>query len=258
MKDYSTLAYTTGSYPNVVSNNTSGPGSTDGTAYNKQVIDDLWGARQAVMDYAGLTPNGTTESAGASQFLEAIKRICGYPGEVVAWHGNTNDPSSVGVRLLPLNGQTVLRTNYPELDAATYVGDANNPGAPAYYHCDNADGTGKNPTGVYLTVPDLRGLTIRGLDLAAAKDPQGAIRKIGDWQKYAIIEHKHEVFNDGGNYLISDTPYEAPTPTYSGVRRTTSWSAATFNAKDLYDPSSTYISTEIRMHNTAVHFCIRY
>lgn len=72
MKDYSTIPNTSGSFPDVVSQNATGPGETDGTPYIKQVIDDLWGARQALMDYAGLTPNGSQETSSNSQFLQAI------------------------------------------------------------------------------------------------------------------------------------------------------------------------------------------
>jgi hypothetical protein len=72
MKDYSTQPYTTGSFPNVTAQNTSGPGELDGSPFNKQFIDDLWGARQALLDAAGLTPNAQDETATNSQFLEAI------------------------------------------------------------------------------------------------------------------------------------------------------------------------------------------
>ena len=83
MIDYSTIANTVGTFPDVVAQNASGPGSTDGTPYLKSVIDDLWGARQALLDAAGMTPTGVTESATVSQQKEAIQKISGSPGEVV-------------------------------------------------------------------------------------------------------------------------------------------------------------------------------
>jgi hypothetical protein len=73
MKDYSTIPNTSGAFPNVVGVNASGPGETDGTAYIKQLVDDGFGARQAVMDRAGLTPNAADEAVGNSQFLDALK-----------------------------------------------------------------------------------------------------------------------------------------------------------------------------------------
>ena len=75
MKDYSTLPNTSGSFPDVVATDASGPGETDGTPLKKQVVDDLWGARQALMDAVGFTPNDTQESASASQHLDALKLL---------------------------------------------------------------------------------------------------------------------------------------------------------------------------------------
>ena len=75
MKDYDTIPNTTGAFPVVVGINASGPGATDGTSVIKQFFDDIFGARQAVMDAAGLVPNAVDESAANSQFLEAIIQI---------------------------------------------------------------------------------------------------------------------------------------------------------------------------------------
>jgi hypothetical protein len=72
MKAYSTIPNTTGAFPNTVADNASGPGETDGTPYIKQVIDDLWGARQDLMTEAKLTPDGNQEAVGTSQFLAAL------------------------------------------------------------------------------------------------------------------------------------------------------------------------------------------
>jgi hypothetical protein len=72
MKDYSTLANVDGLFPAVTTRNCTGPGATDGTPYDKTVADDMFGARQALMAEAGLTPNGVDEAAGASQALDAL------------------------------------------------------------------------------------------------------------------------------------------------------------------------------------------
>jgi hypothetical protein len=75
MKDYALIDNTTGAFPNVEAQNATGPGTTDGTPIIKEVVDDLWGARQALMIEAGLTPNGVTEASGASQFLDALDAV---------------------------------------------------------------------------------------------------------------------------------------------------------------------------------------
>lgn len=75
MKNYADIPNTSGAFPAVVSLNATGPGETDGTPITKTVVDDLWGARQAIMAAAGLTPDDVQETVSASQFLEALRII---------------------------------------------------------------------------------------------------------------------------------------------------------------------------------------
>jgi hypothetical protein len=65
MKDYDVaFANTDGnSFPDTGGREASGPGETDGTEYIKAMVDDAWGARQALLDVARLTPNGIDEAA---------------------------------------------------------------------------------------------------------------------------------------------------------------------------------------------------
>jgi hypothetical protein len=198
MLDYALINNTDGAFPLVTSRNSTGPGNLDGTPYIKNFIDDLWGFSQALMSAAGLTPNAVQESATASQRLEAIRRISGYPGEVVSWMGDQADPNTLGIRLLQLKGQGVLRATYSELDAATWVGTTPNLTASAFYRADDAGGVTRNPTGVYLILPDLRGAFVRGLDVSGTVDPQGASRDIGNLQDWAVFDHSHQIFRSGG------------------------------------------------------------
>lgn len=64
-----------GAFPNITAVNASGGGATDGTEFIKAFIDDLWGVNQAVMDFAGFSPNAAAEAAGASQRLDAILKF---------------------------------------------------------------------------------------------------------------------------------------------------------------------------------------
>ncbi len=64
-----------GAFPNITAVNASGGGATDGTEFIKAFIDDLWGENQAVMDFAGFSPNAAAEAAGASQRLDAILKF---------------------------------------------------------------------------------------------------------------------------------------------------------------------------------------
>jgi hypothetical protein len=215
MKDFSTIPNTSGAYPDVVSINCTGPSTTDGTPYIKAFIDNGFGWKQAVMNHAGLTPNGTTEADGASQILTAIQNITIGPGCVVAWMGDDADPGTLGRRMIQLNGQGVLVASYPELDAVTWVGIGNNPTASSFYRADDAAGTIRNVSGAYLILPDLRGYTIRGLDTAASVDPDGASRDIGMVQDWSIKMHEHYVVSHaGGEYVcdLTDIDLDLTTP----------------------------------------------
>ena len=173
-------------FPNTLTINATGPATSDGTEMVKLFGDDLWGRFQAILDYAGLTPNGVSEGPGVSQHIEALKKGFGIgPGAGVNYWKN-DDPAVHGDRVLLLQGQGILRANFSDLDLVVYVGDANNTAASnagaGFYHADDAAGTIPNIAGIYLILPDLRGKVLRGLDLGAAIDPDGATRLLGDSQ----------------------------------------------------------------------------
>ena len=182
-----TVVNSSGVFPDTLAVNSTGPATTDGTEFVAGYINNfVTGIAQAVVDYAGITPDGVVEAAGTSQFLEALQKGASYlPGMVHEWNLNV-DPATIGFRGLNLNGQGVLRALYTELDTNCYVGDANNAAAHAagagYYRADDAAGTIPNIAGVYLIIPESRGYTTRGLDIAASVDPQGAARFLGDGQ----------------------------------------------------------------------------
>ena len=77
MKDYKTVFTNTDgvNFPLTAGINASGGGATDGTEFVKLFVDDLWGAAQAIMDFAGFTPSGVDESATVSQRLQAILKF---------------------------------------------------------------------------------------------------------------------------------------------------------------------------------------
>ena len=68
-------------FPNTEAINASGPSTTDGTEFVKIGIDDGmdWGAAQALLDAADLTPNGLIESVANSQKLQAMNILFGIP-----------------------------------------------------------------------------------------------------------------------------------------------------------------------------------
>lgn len=52
-----------------------------GTPLEKDWINDLWGLLQALLAYAGITPSGSPDQVGASQYLEAVQYAADVAGE---------------------------------------------------------------------------------------------------------------------------------------------------------------------------------
>ena len=115
MKDFGNIDYTTGSFPNAVAEDSSGPTVRDGTPTVADWVNDLWGALQATLESADVTPSGATENATNSDFLDSIRKVSGAPGEILFWGGRDSDFSAHANRLLLLAGQTVSIASYPEL-----------------------------------------------------------------------------------------------------------------------------------------------
>jgi hypothetical protein len=272
MKDYATIPNTSGAFPNVVSVDASSPGAVDGTPFFTQFIDDLWGARQHLLNRAGVTPSGATEQKNSSDAYEAQAKCFGHPGEIVAWTGVNSDPSALGIRLIPLVGQGLdLSLGYSDLLTAVYVGDPNNPTAVAYYRSSSPTGTPRSITGGYLILPDLRGYALRGLDLAAAVDPDGAGRELGDTQDYAVMRHHHPVVEKNLSTTLmqwglvtspfASGSFSATRVTNTGASDVLALSASGIAAKFAGINAVDGINTnefENRMANSAVHWCIRY
>jgi hypothetical protein len=258
MIDYRTVFTNTDgvAFPNTKAVNVTTPGAGDGTEFIAAMVNDAWGARQALMDYTNLSPDTVTEAPGTSQMVDALRRGFGAPGEVVGWHGQA-DPATLGLRLLLLEGQGVLRANYPLLDAAVYCGDGNNSTWEAYYHADDAAGTSRNTAGIYLILADCRGRALRGHDPAGTIDPEGATRDFPDKQEGSLQAHEHEVETK----LTNQHAEISTIPTAAGARSIVQ-PAATSTA-DAY--IATFIRggpnqnpDETRMINFQVKWCVRY
>jgi hypothetical protein len=178
-----------GTFPDVLGINASGPSATDGTEFIAAMINNyMFGVQQALLDHAGLIPDGVTEAAGTAQTIEAIQKgFAAGPGMGVVWWAN-DDPATTGHRVLLLNGQVITIATYQDLVDITYVGDGNNPTASAFYKTSDAGGTTRDTAGTYFVLPDLRGYTLRGLDTAASVDPDGASRDVGSIQAFDTVD----------------------------------------------------------------------
>jgi len=160
MKDFSTLDNTSGAFPDVLATNSSGPTLRDGTPVNANLVNDIWGAFQAILNTAGTTPSGSVDSSSASDLLDSIRKVSGAPGEVVL-HASPSDV--IDANILPLKGQVITIASYPDLVAATYVGDAYNSTWNHFIKTSDAGGTTPDIAGSYFVLPDCRGAFIRSL-----------------------------------------------------------------------------------------------
>lgn len=164
MIDYAaTFTNYSGSFPDIEAVNVSAPGAGDGTEFVAALVNDIWGRAQALLDYAGLTPDGVQEAPDTAQILKAIGKGYGVgPGiGVIYWKNGT--PATNGDRVILLQGQVITIANYPLLAAAVYVGDANNGTAPAFYKTSDAGGTTRSTAGTYMVMPDTRAVSLKGV-----------------------------------------------------------------------------------------------
>lgn len=266
MIDYKANFQTDGvDFPDTAAINDSTPGAGDGTEFIALLVNDYWGARQALMYYAGLTPNGSSENRYNSQALIALTSALSPPGTVFASHIQ-GTPSSLNFRFLILQGQGIIRASYPELDAYCYVGDGNNPTAEYFYRANDSGGTSRSTTGAYLILPDMRGAFARGYDLGGTRDPEGPFRIFPDSQDFAFQEHHHNLITDSGSLAAQANLQVDLGTTYNTWTAVTDPGAPTNKlfgqeAIDPGDHSSTVginIASETRPVNVQVKWWIRY
>lgn len=62
-------------YPYGQARNITVGGDGTGTPFEKDHLNDLWGFEQALLDEAGITPSGTPDKVGASQYLDALDTL---------------------------------------------------------------------------------------------------------------------------------------------------------------------------------------
>jgi len=183
----------TGTFPATTAKNSSTPGATDGTPLVAAMVNNIWGYFQALMNQAGLTPNGVQEAYNASQLLTASQLLFGAaPGDL--YQSLVQNPATLGVRALILAGQVITIASYPNLVANTYIGDTNNPNTAYqyFYKCSDAVGTTRSTSGTYYQLPDFRGVFLRGLDIGGTRNPNGTSDFLGNFRSFALQYHGHQ------------------------------------------------------------------
>ena len=219
MIDYgATFTNYTGTFPNYQAVNVSAPGAGDGTEFVAALVNDIWGRAQALLDYAGMSPDGVQEAPDTAQILTALSRGYGIgPGiGVIYWKNGT--PAANGDRVILLQGQVIEIANYPLLAAAVYVGDSNNATAPAFYKTSDSAGTIRSTSGAYMVLPDARGLTPKMLGNAIINGrTKVGPTELGEKQEDQMQGHWHYSYAAAGGggtfdthnsfYANNNTPY---------------------------------------------------
>ena len=285
MKDFSAIPFTTGTFPDVTADQSSGATVRDGAPLHADWVNDLWGAFQAMLDAADVTPSGSAESSSASDILAAIRKIAGAPGEILYWGGNSRAYAAHENRLLSLEGQVITIANYPELVDAVYIGNAYNSNVlyTAFYKTSDAGGTTRSTSGAYMVLPDCRGQFLRGINLNRVtgnydieRTDAGTTTVPGSIQNYQPGAHMHLVgaldHLSALNKVDSEAVYVYPAgPGTSGAGTTqqldaldrtgTLLSAANpgslQTSVDGYDPALA-LDIETRPDNIAFYVMIRY
>jgi hypothetical protein len=205
-------------FPDTQAVNVTAPGAGDGTEFVELLVNDIWGRAQALLNYAGMTPDGVTEADGTAQFLTALARGYGIgPGMgVTYWKNGT--PAANGDRVLLLQGQVISIASYALLVAACYVGDPSNPTAPAFYKTSDAGGTTRDTAGGFFVLPDTRALVLKGagnqtINTRVKSGPAfGAVeedRMQGHWHNYYYRDTGYTsggVVGDGLGFVIDSGP----------------------------------------------------
>ena len=165
MIDYAaTFLNFTGAFPNIEAINVTAPGAGDGTEFVAAMVNDIWGRAQAMMDYAGLTPDGVQEAPDTAQILEAIGKGFGVGPGVGVTYWKNDTPAAFGDRVLLLTGQVIDITGvYSLLADAVWVGAGTNATAPAFYRTSDALGVTRDSGGNYMVLPDTRGLSLKNI-----------------------------------------------------------------------------------------------
>jgi len=199
-----------GVFPNTSAINATSAGATNGTPLMAVWLNDEWAFWQSILFLAQQMPSGVSEACPASataalgaaqQKIQSLEMKFGAPGELVfdfitpgsgtypnggaqamTWGASTGGPPTRYQyrRVLPLQNQRVLIASYPDLCAALYCGDGSNATADYCYKSTDSGGVTHSTSGTYFTLPDCRGLTLRGIDWTKAHDPLGDIRGVGN------------------------------------------------------------------------------
>lgn len=62
-------------YPHGKARNAGAPGDGNGTPFERDLVNDIWGFLQALLEESGVTPSGSPDTASNSQYLQALGSV---------------------------------------------------------------------------------------------------------------------------------------------------------------------------------------
>jgi hypothetical protein len=86
-------------YPYGSAQNVTVPGDNTGTPWVADLLNDMWGFYQQLLDAAGITPSGNPDEVDTSDYYDALRQAHGQPGTIVPVAWNVN-PATLGMRVL--------------------------------------------------------------------------------------------------------------------------------------------------------------
>lgn len=213
----------------------------------------------ALPSAADFTGPGVTEAqfkSALGDLLDYVKNEAGgKPGDFV-FTGKSTPPTGT----IKANGAAVARSVYANLDAAIYVGDANNPTADYGYRCTDPlnPTTTRSVSGAYIVVPDMRGEVLIGWDDGRGVDSG---RKLLSWKASQNKAHTHTAESAGAhthtvNAAASGSSYGVTSTTNNNMV-TSSARTTTSNGAHTHTTTSNG-GTEAMPRTVAVLVCIKY
>lgn len=92
-------------YPFGKARNRSTPGDTDGTPWERDLVNDIWGFLQSLLDEASITPSEAPDEVGASDYFDSLVVIFGRIVANNAWTGLNAFRNAAGLLLDSAGGE---------------------------------------------------------------------------------------------------------------------------------------------------------
>lgn len=160
-----------------------------GTPLNKDWINDLWGFQQALLAAAGITPSGTPDQVGGSQYLEAVRAVA---------------RASAVKRSLVLRSIDVTLSGVTPTPSSSLVGAVS---ALGYWTVVAKAGNNSVFAINESPLPSMSGVTIPGLTSVTKLIRGGRILAIGDGgNKNAYSTTNGNLWTAGGSTGLSTVP----------------------------------------------------